>query len=372
MEINNRKEIIPFAATHPTEIIIDEIKARGMTRKELAERMGMRQPNLSRLLKGENITSSIAAKLETALDIPADIWMRLQIQYDKDTKTIEQRDKKEKEAIATEMMLSSLLNLPELYKRLGINTCHFIQKKLEVLEEMLRFNPLEIRKMSFVRQSLYKKSDKLNSDERNQNTWLTLAYINAMKDKPEYPYKKGNAIEAAKSISEYAHKGALTETLIKQVLNNNGIAYSVVPKLDKTPIDAVSMMVGETPSIVTTHRYNDMSKLVFNVLHEAGHIELHFNTEGGENLFISSDETYSTDNPKEKEANSFAEDMLIDRNVWKKMMESEVNGISTRNIVNKLKSLSKIYGLDFNIVAWRYRYESHNYRIYGIKPSPIR
>lgn len=313
METNNRKETIPFAATHPTEIIIDEIKARGMTKKELAERMGMQQPNLSRLLKGENITPSIAAKLEEALGIPADMWMKLQIQYDKDIKAIEQRDKKEKEAIATEMMLSSLLNLPELYKRLGINTCHFIQKKLEILSGMLRFNPLEIGKMSFVRQSLYKKSDKLTSDERNQNTWLTLAYISSINDKPESAYKKGNGTLASKMIAEYAHKGILTEAILKRVLNENGIGYSVVPKLEKTPIDAVSMMVGNTPCIIVTHRYDDMSKLVFNVLHEAGHIELHFDTGNGENLFISSDETYSIDNIEEKEANEFAEDMLIDR-----------------------------------------------------------
>lgn len=366
METNNRKETIPFAATHPTEIIIDEIKARGMTKKELAERMGMRQSNLSRLLKGENITPSIAAKLEEALDIPADLWMKLQIQYDKDTKAIEQRDKKEKEAIATEMMLSSLLNLPEIYQRLKINSNHFIQKKLEILSDFLGFNPLEIGKMSFVRQSLYKKSDKLDSDERNQNTWLTLAYVSAVHDKPGHPYEKGNAATAAKKISEYAHMGILTEALMKQVLNENGIAYSVVPKLEKTPIDAVSMMVGETPSIITTHRYNDMSKLVFNVLHEAGHIELHFNKGTGENLFISSDETYSSANKQEMEANGFAEDMLIDRETWRKMMNTGVDGISAKNIVKKLKQLSEEYGLDFNIVAWRYRYESHNYKLPGI------
>lgn len=372
METNNRKETTPFAATHPTEIIADEIKARGMTKTEFAERMGMQKSNVTRLLKGENITPSIAARLEAALDIPADMWMRLQLQYDKDTKVIEQRSKKEKEAIAAEMMLSSLLNLPELYRSLGINLCHFVHKKMEMLSDFLGFNPLEIGKMSFVRQSLYKKSDKLTSDERNQNTWLTLAYINASKDKPDCHYRKGNGTGAAKEIAEYAHKGVLTEALMKQVLNEQGIAYSVVPKLEKTPIDAVSMMIGDTPAIITTHRYNDMSKLVFNVLHELGHIELHFNGTDAENLFISSDETYSLDNRQEKEANTFAEDMLIDKHVWKEMMKSGTDSISTRNIVNKLKTLSEEYGLDSNIVIWRYKYESHNYRLFGVKSVPIR
>lgn len=67
----------PFRAVHPAEIIKEEIKARSMTQKELAERMGMKQSNLSRLLKGENITATVAQKLEEALGIPAEIWVRL-------------------------------------------------------------------------------------------------------------------------------------------------------------------------------------------------------------------------------------------------------------------------------------------------------
>lgn len=76
----------PFRAIHPTEILKDEIRARGMTQKELAERMGMQASYLSRLLMGEDITTSIAQKLGNALGIPADFWMRLQTQYNKDLK----------------------------------------------------------------------------------------------------------------------------------------------------------------------------------------------------------------------------------------------------------------------------------------------
>lgn len=101
-KINGNKDTIPFAATHPTEIIKDEIKARGMSQNELADRMGMKKSNLSRLLRGENITPTIASKLETALDIPADMWLKLQIQYEKDTKAISERNEKEREAYATE------------------------------------------------------------------------------------------------------------------------------------------------------------------------------------------------------------------------------------------------------------------------------
>lgn len=75
----------PLEPIHPTELIVDELKARGMKRKELAERIGMKEPNLSRFFRAkENITTSMALKLEAALGIPADYWMALQLAYERD------------------------------------------------------------------------------------------------------------------------------------------------------------------------------------------------------------------------------------------------------------------------------------------------
>ena len=88
METNKHTEYVPFAAVHPTEIVKDEIKARGISRKELAFRMGMETSNLSKLLRGENITPAIAAQLELALDIPSEFWLNLQSQYEIDSSII--------------------------------------------------------------------------------------------------------------------------------------------------------------------------------------------------------------------------------------------------------------------------------------------
>lgn len=368
----NKTTFIPYRATHPTEIIKDEIKARSMTQKELAERMGMQAPNLTRLLKGDNITSSIAQKLEAALDIPADFWMRLQTQYDKDVKTIAVRDSAEKEAIAAEQKLSDTLNLPEMYKRLKISTALYVQEKLKKLEKFLGFEPQEIVNHEFVQQLSYnyKKSDKNEVDEKNQNTWLTLAFIESRRNNPGGEFKQGNAHLAAKEIADCAHAGGLKEADIRNILKKYCIAYSVVSKLEKTPIDAASMNLGEYPAIITTHRFNDMSRLVFNILHELGHIEKHmYDKTGG--VFVSGD-TYSTESPKEREANEFAQNMLINKALWSKMMKSgTAHGLWFGDIVDSLKMLSDENHLDFNIVVWRWKYESQNYQLKGARPIPI-
>ena len=362
----------PFRAVHPAEIIKDELKARSMTQTELAERMGMQAPNVTRLLKGENITVSIAQKLEDALGIPADFWMRLQTQYDRDVKDIAVRDENEKAAIVAENMLSSTLNLAELYKRLKISAVLYVQEKLQKLEEFLGFKPLEIRNQEFAQKLsyTYKNSDKSDVDEKNQTTWLTLAYIESRLNAPQGQFSQGNAQIAAHDIAVRAHTGELLESEIHDILNKYGIAYSVVPKLEKTPIDAASMKVGEHPAIITTHRFNDMSRLVFNVLHELGHIEKHMYNDNNE-IFVSGD-SYSIDSPKEREANLFAQNMLISQKLWDTMMSSgPINGLRFGNIVDRLRLLSAENNLDFNIVVWRWKYESHNYQLRGTRPVPI-
>lgn len=73
------------SVVHPLDILKDEIEARGMSQSALAEAMGMRASNLSRLFKqrGE-ITASMALRLEQALGIPAEHWVGYQVAYYRD------------------------------------------------------------------------------------------------------------------------------------------------------------------------------------------------------------------------------------------------------------------------------------------------
>ena len=85
-----------------------------------------------------------------------------------------------------------------------------------------------------------------------------------------------------------------------------------------------------------------------------------------------SGDNYSSDSAKEREANEFAQNMLIDKKLWDTMMNSgPIPGIRLGNIIERLKSLSKENKLDFNIVVWRWKYESHIYQLKRTKPIPI-
>ncbi len=369
METSRIDNQVPFIATHPTEMIKDEIKERGMSQKELAERLGMQASNVSRMIREkETITSALAAKLETALGIKSSFWLNAQAEYDKDTLAVEQRNEKEQAAIDQEYMLSSLLNMKELYSKLKIRASLFVQEKLEALSQIFGMEPALIPTFQSAYNGNFKKSDKVMTDEKNQRTWQVLAYVSAKHNKPTQKYEKGNARKAAIEIASTAHKDGVSEEQIKEILNKYGISYSFVRKLEKAPIDAYSSWVDGYPAIVTTHRYDDICKLVFNVIHELGHIELHIRP--NTNVAYISDGAYSTDQ-KEEEANKFAEDILIAPDVWKDITNTSSRGIGVNNIVHHLKLQAKIKGLDFGLVMWRYKFETHKYALRGTSTEKI-
>lgn len=369
METSRIDKQIPFMAIHPTEIVKDEITERGMSQKELAERLDMKASNVSRMFREkENITSALATKLEMALGIKAEYWLKAQAEYNKNLIAIEQRNEREHASIQLEYMLSSLLNMKELYSKLKIRTSLFVQEKLELLEEIFGMEPAKIPSFQLAYNGNFKKSGKVETDERNLRTWQALAYVSAIHNKPTCKYEEGNARKAAMEITALAHQGKIREASIRDILDNNGISYSVVQKLDKTPVDAYSAWVDNYPAIVTTHRYNDVCKLVFNIIHELGHIELHIRP--NTNVAYISDGTYSTDQ-KEEEANKFAEDIIIPSHIWKDIMRTSSKGIGISNIVAHLKEQAKNKGLDFGLVMWRYKYETHVYALRGASIEKI-
>ena len=93
MPIKLTKDMIPGQATHPGELIKDEIEYRDINQKGFAETIGIAPIILNELIHGKrNITYSIALKLEKALDIDAAYWMRLQVKFEIDSIIIKHRN----------------------------------------------------------------------------------------------------------------------------------------------------------------------------------------------------------------------------------------------------------------------------------------
>ena len=115
----NKKNITPFVATHPGEMIKDELKERGMTQKQLATETGIKPSVLSETINGKrSISLNVAIALEKSLGIPADMWMNLQTQYDLDTANITERDN-QRETVSVTIPVRDRNLLQELVRKFG-------------------------------------------------------------------------------------------------------------------------------------------------------------------------------------------------------------------------------------------------------------
>jgi HTH-type transcriptional regulator/antitoxin HigA len=94
------KELIPAEATHPGQLIRDEIGSLGVTQKEVATQMGIAANVLNELITAKrNLTPALALKLEQVFGIDAEYWLRLQIKFELDTLRIKHKKEFEKKDI---------------------------------------------------------------------------------------------------------------------------------------------------------------------------------------------------------------------------------------------------------------------------------
>ena len=78
------ENMFPSNLIHPGEYIKDEILSRGITQRQLAEKIGMQPSILNEIINGKrSVNIEFAMLLEAALGIDADIWIRLQNLYNK-------------------------------------------------------------------------------------------------------------------------------------------------------------------------------------------------------------------------------------------------------------------------------------------------
>lgn len=355
--VTNNNRFVPSRPIHPGEILLDELKERNISQKELAKNIGIPASNLNAIIKGKrNLNEDLAIKLEETLGISYKIWMNLQNNFIYDSNVINKRKEEEVNAIKFENNLGQDINIKILYKILDINDFSAYRRVKTLLERFKNFDLNSVNSLF----GFYKRSDKLKINEKNINTWLLLNWLKMSEYKIEQEYKKDSILDVAKQIAKLANTGCLTVPELKKVLNSIGIMYIELSKVEKAPIDAFSTIYNGHPCITVTYRRNDLDKLAFDILHELCHIDKHLSEE--HSAFISIDDYDYSNDIKEKEANTFAKQMLISDDIWKKILGVQSNGISPNIIIRLIAKKSKEYNISPTIAIARYKYETGFYK----------
>jgi HTH-type transcriptional regulator/antitoxin HigA len=145
--------------------------------------------------------------------------------------------------------------------------------------------------------------------------------------------------------------------LAREYLNKHGIHLVALPHLPRTHLDgAVLRLNTGAPVIGLTLRYDRLDNFWFSLCHELAHLALHMQP-GDKTGFVDDFSVPSADDQIEREADKWAEEVLIPARDWTQS-QARLSPTPT-NVVQ----LAHALGIHPAIVAGRIRKEQRNYRL---------
>ena len=136
-------------------------------------------------------------------------------------------------------------------------------------------------------------------------------------------------------------------------LREKGIVVVIEPTLPETRLDGAAFLLATgTPVVALTLRYDRLDYFWFTLLHELGHVFLHFNHGLDRGFF---DELEIDGGELEKEADAFARSTLIPDEIW------ETAPVRFSKSPQMIKSFAASIGIHDAIVAGRIRRDRKDY-----------
>ena len=145
----------------------------------------------------------------------------------------------------------------------------------------------------------------------------------------------------------------------KEMLAEQGIILVIEPQIAGMRVDGAAFLINEHPVIGLTLRLDAVDNFWFTLMHEMGHVVLHYRT-GLASGFFDDFEHLEIDE-MEEEANRFAQNMLIPDAVWNK------SSARIAKTTEPVKQLAKQLGIAPAIIFGRLRMERQNYKIFSDK-----
>lgn len=356
METRN-ENITPFRAVHPGGILKEELEARGIKQKDFAGQIGMQPTHLNALIKGKrNISPDVADRLERELGIPASFWMSLQSSYELDCKVIAKRDKEEEEAHEEMAAFNEVISVSVFLKRMNADCHTYSEQRRATREHLGDLSPEELKVSS---SGLFRKSAKQGLDERMITTWMLLAYVNAKNLQVNGCFDKENTNDLIEGLRTIFNENNGTIPRVTKLLSTYGIRFAVVDKVDKASIDGFSFLMDGQPCIVVTKRYNAIDIFAFSVMHELGHIILHLGEDCDKIVSLTD---YDKSSQTEREADAFAADALIPKEVWCHVPHIKPSMASMQRVFTKW---AKEIGYNKWLVLGRAAHELSMYRLWN-------
>lgn len=145
----------------------------------------------------------------------------------------------------------------------------------------------------------------------------------------------------------------------RDLLREHGIILVIEPQIQGMKVDGAAFLIDQTPVIGMTLLRDSIDNFWFTLLHEIGHVILHYRTGLSAGFF---DDTETTDvDELEEEANKFAANMLIPEEVWSR------SPARISKTAGPIEHFAEQLGISPAIVFGRVRLERKNYALFSDK-----
>lgn len=302
----------------------DYLEFHNISQSEFALRMGITQKHINELLNGKaNITLEMAANIERLTGIDSSFIINVE------------NTKKLKEGILDQYgdiknvkkVLSEEYCINELKKISWVNFRDETDS-LQMCIDILDF--LKIKDFSVLskleEQVLFKKT---GNNFNKLALWIAHC-DEVVKEQVVSDYNSYNLLFLVKDLKDYAYSNGINVEEIMKILNSYGIYFAVEKAITGTKVRGCFKVKGKKPAIYITDNYAGKDSFFFELFHELGHCKSDYN-EGKSKVIIDGSEE------KEKKADDFALKMMIDDDVWKQILEANLNEKSIKEISKKNK-----------------------------------
>jgi HTH-type transcriptional regulator / antitoxin HigA len=312
---------------------------RGWSQKHLADLLGLKEQQIQRY-ESERYTGISLSRYERILEI-------LSIDLVANVQNVDTAENTNPHA---KLELSSTL-VREIQKRLWLSLENGSRDDLiESVNSYIRSGLKLSKTRVFHRQNLRHSSD---FEEMALVCWrarvLHVAYSVSANTKGKFNVADMGWLRELVQLS--ASKTGPPDAI--SYLREKGIVTIVEPHLPHTRLDGAAFLLATgTPVIALTLRYDRLDYFWFTLLHELGHIFLHFN-HGLDQGFM--DELEVDGGELEKAADAFARSTLIPDEIWK------TAPVRFSKSPEMIKSFAASLGIHVAIVAGRIRQDRKDY-----------
>ncbi|MDY0095088.1 MAG: HigA family addiction module antitoxin [Candidatus Vecturithrix sp.] len=301
------KDIHSTLAIPPGEYLEEVIGELGMTKDELAQRMGRPATKLSPIFKGEKaITPETALQLEKVVGVPAHIWTGLEAEY---RLTLARQERAQEEVnLKKEIELVARYPYNELVKAGEIEKQKSPIGKVKALHAFFGVVSL----FSIPELQRYKPAFRCGKSTRGERTpeavaaWLRMGERRAQKINCSSYNKDRLYTLLPKLRSLTLQQPEVFQQQLVSALADCGVALVICPHFSKTMTHGATFWLGrEKAVLMLTIRGKWADIFWFSLFHEIGHIIMH----SKQGVILEND----GDDKIEKEADDFASSTLIPR-----------------------------------------------------------